>query len=449
MGAEKDIIVAVELASTAIRAIAGRRETDGTVQILAVVQEESANAIHKGIVDNIDKTTQAIRSVVKQLNDKLGIYTKRIYVGLAGQSLRSKKNPVVRQFEEKTQISPQIVDEMKDSNLAIDYPESEILDVIPQEYRINNRQVADPVGMQGDSIEANFLNVVARTSLKENIEKCVHDAGFELAELLISPICLADALLPESEKASGVALADMGAETTTVCVYDRGILRHLAVIPLGGDNITADITRQNIETHEAEMLKRKYGTTYRNEPATEAVNSISLSHSRKIDELTLQEIIEARYEELFLNISHQVDGRSERLLSGYVFTGGAARVKDLVQGFSKQAHTDKLVRVAEGMPEGIKAAPGVTIDEPDTLYTLMALLRRGDQPCVGEPPAEEQSEIDFDHPEPQPEPIPEPEPETQPTPEPESEKPKAPKESFGEKMGRWWQRLDDIFSEKD
>lgn len=444
MGAEKDIIVAVELASTAIRAIAGKKEPDGTVQILAVVQEGSVGTIHKGIVDNIDKTTQAIKQVVHQINEKAGIYTKRIYVGLAGQSLCSKKNVVTRQFTEKTQITHAIIDEMRDANMATEYPEAQILDMMPQEYRIANRQVTDPVGMQGESIEANFLNVVARTSLKENIEKCVHDAGYELAELLISPLCLADTLLTVNEKQSGCALVDMGAETTTVSVYDRDILRHLAVIPLGGVEVTADIASQSIETEEAEALKVKYGTTYRSKTGQQGSSSISLNHNRSIDELSLQEIIEARYEEIIRNIWKQIEGRSERLLSGIVFTGGASRVKDLTEGFGKHARTDKLTRVMKGLPEGFKLAHGVTIDEPDRLYTLMALLQRGDQPCVGEPPSGEQ-ELPFDKEEIKIEQEPSPS-----TPEPEQEpEPKKPKESLGKKFGRLWDKMNMIFEDTD
>ncbi len=443
MGAEKDIIVAVELASTAIRAIAGRKEPDGSVQILAVVQEEAANTIHKGVVDNIDKTTQTIRQAVRQINDKLNIHTKSIYVGLSGQSLRSKQNVVTRQFTEKTHITHQIIDEMKDANGAVTYAGSEILDMIPQEYRIANRQVADPVGMQGDSIEANFLNVLARTNLKENIEKCVHDAGFELAELLISPLCLADTLLSSSEKISGCALVDMGGETTTVSVYDRGILRHLCVIPLGGSTVTSDIASNSIETDEAETLKLKYGTAYRSEPGKQGVNSISLSHSRSIDELSLQEIIEARYEEIFLNIWKQIDGRSERLLSGIVFTGGAARVKDLAEGFGKHTHSDKLIRVVKGLPTNVKLAHGLNIAEPDTLYTLMALLQHGDQSCVGESSDGVQEEIDFGASEITTETALENQEET--TDEPK----KAPGEGTGKKLSRLWDKVSKLFEEPE
>ena len=446
MGAEKDIIVAVELASTAIRAIAGKKEPDGTMQILAVVQDEASNAIHKGVVDNIDKTTQAIRQVVQQIDERLNVHTKKVYVGLSGQSLHSIRNSVSRQFPEKMQITHDIVDEMKDTNLGIVYPNSAILDVVPQEYRMANRQVTDPVGMQGDQIEATFLNIVARTALKENIEKCVQEAGLELAELLISPLCLADSLLSPSEKRSGCALVDMGAETTTVAVYYAGILRHLAVIPLGGANVTADIAANNIETDEAEALKLKYATTYRNEAEGGTAKNVALSHNRSIEEMALQEIIEARYEELFANIWHHINGRSERLLSGIVLTGGAARVSDLVDGFCKHVRYDKQIRLAKGLPVNITLRAGGQIGAPDTLHTLMALLQKGDQPCAGEVPVETPvvQELPFDI-EPSggedvPVEVPEPA---------KPEKPKKPGEGLGKKLSRWWEKVSDAFEEQD
>ena len=205
MGAEKDIIVAVELGSTAIRGIAGKREADGTMRILAISQEETNDSIRKGLVDNIDKTTQAISHVVKKINDELGITVKRIFVGLSGQSLRTLENKVPYQFAEKTLIDNKLIDQLKEINNSVVYPQAKIHDVIPQEYKIGNRFIQDPVGMQCEQIEARFINVVARNGMSENVERCVKNAGFEVADMFIAPICLADCLLTANEKRSGCA----------------------------------------------------------------------------------------------------------------------------------------------------------------------------------------------------------------------------------------------------
>lgn len=455
MGAEKDIIVAVELGSTAIRAIAGKKEPDGTMQILAIAQEESTNAIRKGIVDNIDKTAQAIAHVVAKLNDKLGIHTNRIYVGLGGQSLHTAKNVVVRQFAEKLQITDKIIDEIKDTNRGVVYSDSEILDVVPQEYRIANRGTSEPVGMVSDQIEAHFLNVVARNNLRENIEKCVAVADLELVDLLISPLCLADCMLTPNEKRSGCALVDMGADTTTVAVYDSGVLCHLAVIPLGGKNVTMDIASQNIEMDEAEELKLKYGTALQKEEGETKTNKIPLSHGRNIEESLIQEISAARYEEIIMNVWKQISGKG-KLLSGILFTGGASRAGKLAEAFLQHTSCDKQLRFAKGMPQDIVLAHNVRLADNDNLYTLMGLLAKGDQSCVSEPPAEPeavQAEIDFENdPAVNPEQVetdkPTPTGETEKKEEPEPQ-PKEPKEGIGKKIGRMWKKVMDLLEEPE
>ncbi len=402
MGAEKDIIVAVELGSQAIRAVAGRREPDGTMQVLAIAREDASNAIRKGLVDNIDKTTQAISHVVRTLNEKLGIYTTRIYVGLAGQSLHTKLNVVPYQLIEKSQITAGMVDQMMEINSGVVYPDSKILDVVPQEYKVGNRRIADPVGMMSESLEAHFMNVVARNSLSENIERCVRNSGLELAELLISPICLADSLLSSNEKRSGCALVDFGADTTTILVYTNNILRHLAVIPLGGSNVTSDIASKGLEMEEAEEIKLKYGTAFLS-PSTEEAKShdIKLSFGRSISEEELQEIIEARYEEIIFNAKNQIKDYNDKLLSGIMLTGGASRISGLVEAFTGTLHFDKQVRVSKALPNNIVLAPGVTIPESENLNTLFALLLKGDQNCIGEPPVSKEPEpvqatLDFE-----------------------------------------------------
>ena len=165
MAAEKDIIVALELATTSIRAIAGQRMPDGTMQILAFAEENASNCIRKGIIDNIDKTTQAITRVLGQIGWQLGQTISRIYVGLGGQSLHSVQNHIQRSFTERTQISNALIDQLMDTNRGIVYTDSQILEVIPQEYKIGNRTEADIVGMQTEQMEANFLNIIQNNNV--------------------------------------------------------------------------------------------------------------------------------------------------------------------------------------------------------------------------------------------------------------------------------------------
>jgi len=384
MGAEKDIIIAVELASTAIRAIAGKREPDGSMQVLAFAQEESSNTIRKGIIDNIDKTTQALTRVVAKLGDKLNVRVKSVYIGLGGQSLRSVHNRVLQQFDGLELLTPKIIDKMRDTNTGVVYSNAEIKEVVPQEFTIGNRSVVEPVGMQADAVEANFINIIARPILEENIRKCVAAAGLEVQDVFISPLCLAATLLTPNEKRSGCALVDMGADTTTVSVYVNNILRQLCVIPLGGSNVTSDITSLKVEAEEAEELKKKHGTAYRSDSEDKTGKKINLSFDRTEDEEKLQEIVEARYEEIIANVNHRISPYKDKMLSGIVLTGGAARIPDLVKAFSKQVGSDFNIRIAKGLPDNVTISFGVQVGEPDRLNTLYALLLAGKDNCVGE-----------------------------------------------------------------
>ena len=397
MGAEKDIIIAVELASTAIRAIAGKREPDGSMQVLAFAQEESPNTIRKGIIDNIDKTTQALTRVVAKLSDKLGVRVNSVYVGLGGQSLRSVHNRVLLQFDGLELLSHKTIDKMRDTNSGVVYPNAEIKEVVPQEFTIGSRSIVDPVGMQAEMLEANFINIIARPTLEENIRKCVNAAGLEVQEVFISPLCEANALLTPNEKRSGCALVDMGADTTTVSVYLNNILRHLCVIPLGGSNVTSDITSLKVEAEEAEELKKKYGTAFRSDSEDKTGQKISLSFDRTEDEEKLQEIVEARYEEIIANVWHHISAYKDKMLSGIILTGGAARIPDLPQAFARQTAGELNIRIAKGLPENVTISFGVQVGEPDRLYTLYSLLLAGKENCVGElSKTPDQGTLDFE-----------------------------------------------------
>lgn len=383
MAAEKDIIVALELATTSIRAIAGQRMPDGTMQVLAFAEENASSCIRKGIIDNIDKTTQAISRVLGQVGLQLGQTISRVYVGLNGQSLHSVQNHIQRAFTERTQITNALIDQLMDTNHGVVYTDSQILEVVPQEYRVGNRIETDIVGMQIEQMEANFLNIIARNSLAENIEKCVKGADLELAELLITPLTLGDSILNAAEKRSGCALVDIGADVTTVSIYNKNILRKLVVIPLGGSNVTMDIAKcLNIEAEEAESLKLKYGRAWLEDHNTARNNIIKISHNREISESNLCEIIEARYEEILKNIWVQIEDESDKLTSGIVFTGGAAQIRFISEAFTNINNCSKQIRIAKGLPSDISTSTGISIPDNGRTNSILALLLHGDQNCT-------------------------------------------------------------------
>lgn len=381
--ATTDFIVAIELGSSRMSGIAGRKLPDGSIQILATASENASGCIRKGVIYNLDKTTQSLTSIIKRLESALKASIGKVYIGMGGQSLRTIRNTEVRHMDSETKISQELIDSLKDSNRSVPIVGYEILGVAPQEYKVGNDLIADPVGIQTDHIEARFLNLIARRNVKENIVKCCDLVPIEIAddaEDLIAPLALADAVLTESEKRSGCVLVDFGADTTTVQVYKNKLLRHLAVIPLGGSNITRDISSQQIEEEDAEALKVRFAQAYTEPQTDEDENRLCLlENGTSIPALLLEDIVEARLNEILDNVSHQIalSGYENKLLAGAVITGGGINLKNMEEAFVRRTKTDKL-RVARDTQVSLK---GMDIPHDGTACTLIALLAAGRENC--------------------------------------------------------------------
>lgn len=387
MGAEKNI-VAIELGSSSIRAIIGQKRADGTLQVLGYEKENAPDSIRKGVVYNIDKTIQAINAIKSRIEERQKVYVNRIYVGVSGQSLRTVANSVRRQFDMKTTISEQMVEDLKEENRAQLYAGAEVLYILPQEFRVGTNLTNEPVGIMSDRIEGYYKNIIARKTLRESLRRCFAGAKMEVADYYIAPFLLSGYLLSDTEKRSGCALVDFGAETTTVAVYEKNILRHLVVLPLGGANITADIANSlHIETEEAENLKKTYGAAYTEEGTLTTPRQIQISNDRVVDEKRLLDIIEARQQEILANVWEQIKDYADRLMAGVVFTGGASNMKNLEMAFEQYEHFDRVK--TRLMASTTDYTTNLKLDTTNnTLATLIAMLRRADQECTSEKPAE-------------------------------------------------------------
>jgi cell division protein FtsA len=382
-----DFIAAIELGSSKIYGIVGQRQEDGSIKLLAQAIEESSSFIRKGVVLNLDKTANAIKSVISSLEKQLdgGYGIGKVYIGISGQSLHSKKNEVHRHLDEEIIISQKLVDQMSDENRATIMPaDLEILDVEPQEFKIGINIEADPVGVAGKDIEGSFLNIVARTSVKKKLENSFELAKVSIADVLIAPIRTAKAVLTEAEMRSGCALIDFGADTTTVSLYKGNKLRFLSVIPLGGSNITHDITSLQMEEEEAELLKIQYGTAIYEEEAEEGRETVIQLEdgSRTIELKRLNDIIEARVEEIVANIWNQIEysGYQDRILSGLVITGGGANLRNLDELLRKKTNVHK-VRTAKFVRVDIKTDGTVVLEKDGSECAIMGLLSSGTENC--------------------------------------------------------------------
>ena len=390
MAVEKEIIVAIEFGSSKIRGAAGCKNIDGSIQVLDVEQVDARNCIRKGRVYNIDKTVVCLKAILEKMEVALNQRIDRVFVGIGGQSLRAKKNKVSRQFATKTVISQEIVDSLLKSNKGAVYPGCEILDVVPQEYRVGLDATTDPVGVLGSQIEGTFLNVVARTEMKEYILRCVEACGIEVAGIFVSPMVLAECVLTDMERRSGCALVDFGYGTTTVAVYKSNLLRHLAVIPLGGQSITQDICSQQVEDDEAENLKVKYGSAYSDAGADELTKNVLANNGRTIEERVLVEMVEAREEEILSNVSAQIrnSGYQDKLLAGVVVSGAAANVQNIDKAISARLKAEKM-RFVRTVPLDLHAVRAEFVVKDGSLNTLFSLLSRGNKDCTSPLPAVE------------------------------------------------------------
>ena len=380
--AATDFIVAIELGSTEITGIAGKKNADGSLNILAYSSEKSADCIKKGVIYNLDKTTQKLTSVIKGLENKLQAGIKKVYIGVGGLSLRSVRNSENRQLGEDTRISQAIIDSMMQNNLDIPPLDYEILAVEPQEYKIGNNLLTEPVGTTANSIEGNYLNIIARPSVKQNIRQCLSHTGYDIAGFAISPMATADAVLTTNEKRSGCALIDFGADTTTVSVYKNNILRHVCVIPLGGNNITKDISSKQIEEDDAELIKLRYASAYTEHKEGEEVQDSEFTIDGKftIQSRVLEDIVEARVNEILNNVFNQIklSNYSDSLMAGIIVTGGMANMPDIDKAITNITKIEK-VRIALNSETNIVG--NTAIPKNGKSNTLIGILMSGEENC--------------------------------------------------------------------
>ena len=381
--AAKEFIVAIELGSSKVTGIAGQKNLDGSIQILAVVKEASSAFIRKGVVYNIDKTAQCLTSIIKKLETQLKTEIRQVYVGIGGQSIRSVRNVIGKDLPNESIVTQEMVIELMDANRNMTYPDQEILDAAVQEYKVGSQFQIDPVGIQATRLEGNFLNILERKAFYKNLNKCFETADINIAEMYLAPLALADSVLTEAEKRSGCALVDLGADTTTVSVYSKNILRHLAVIPLGSNNITKDIATLQMEESDAERMKLKYAAAYTDNNDIDNDLKYSIDPERQIESRKFIEIVEGRLEEIIENVWYQIPSEFyDKLLGGIILTGGGSNLKNIEKAFNNHTHVDK-IRVAKFVTQSIISNNETIKAHDGTMNTVLGLLAKGDINCAG------------------------------------------------------------------
>lgn len=382
--AAKDFIVAIELGSSKMTGIAGQKNLDGSINVLAVVKEDSSSFIHKGVVYNSDKTAMCLTSIINKLKAQLKTEITQVYVGVGGQSIRSIRNVITKNLAFETKVTQDMVIELMDANRNMTYADQEILDAAVQEYRVDSQYQLDPVGIQCKTLEGNFLNILGRKSFYNNLNKCFETAGVNIAEMYLAPLALADSVLTEAEKRSGCALVDIGHSTTTVSVYSKNVLRHLSVLPLGSNNITKDIASLSMEESEAEKMKLKYGSAYTENAEIDNSLTLPIDTDRKIESRKFIEIVESRLEEIIENVWYQIPSDYyDKLLGGIILTGGGSNMKNIEKAFVNHTHIDK-IRIAKFVTHSVNSNSADINARNGMMNTVLGLLAKGEMSCAGE-----------------------------------------------------------------
>ena len=333
------IIVGLDIGTTKIAVIVGRKNEHGKIEILGYGKVPSIG-VKRGVVANIENTVQSIREAVAEASAKSGVDIKYVNVGIAGQHIKSlqHRGSMIRENFD-SEISQEDIDKLCNSmyNLNMN-PGEEILDVIVQEFSIDGEHgIAKPKGQNGRLLEANFHIIIGQTAAAKNIYKCVRKAGLEVVELILEPIASSDAVLSEDEKEAGIVLVDIGGGTSDVAIFHEGIIRHTAVIPLGGEIISEDVKEGcSIIKKHAEELKIKFGSALARENKEEEIVAIPGLRGRPPKEISLKNlasIIQARMEEIIEHIYYEIknSGYEKKLLGGIVLTGGGAQLKHIAQ----------------------------------------------------------------------------------------------------------------------
>lgn len=337
---QKDkIVVGLDIGTTKICAIVGRKNEYGKLEVLGMGKAVSDGVI-RGIVTNIDKTVLAIEKAVAEAEEQSGIHIRVVNVGIAGQHIKSSiHHGSITRDSTEDEITVEDVNRLTNDMYRIVIPPgSEIIHVMPQDYIVDYEEgIKDPVGMSGVKLEADFHIITAQTNAISNVNKCIRRAGLEIENLILEPLASSLAVLSDEEKEAGVCLVDIGGGTTDIAIFHDNIIRHTAVVPFGGNIITADIKMGcMVMQHQAELLKTKFGKVIAEEASPNEIVSIPGLRNRAPKEISLKNlahIIEARMEEIIELVHTEIitSGYENRLAGGIVITGGGSQLNNVKQ----------------------------------------------------------------------------------------------------------------------
>ncbi len=334
---EKNLIVGLDIGTSKVVAIVGEVTPDNEIEIIGLGSHPS-RGLKKGVVVNIESTVQSIQRAVEEAELMAGCQIHSVYAGIAGSHVRSLNSHGIVAIRDK-EVTPYDVERVIDAARAVAIPaDQKILHILPQEFIIDTQEsIREPVGMSGVRLEAKVHMVTGAVSAAQNIIKCVRRCGLEVDDIILEQLASSHSVLTDDEKELGVCLVDIGGGTTDIAVFTEGAIRHTAVIPIAGDQVTNDIAvALRTPTQHAEEIKIKYAcalTQLASVEETIEVPSVGERPDRRLARQTLAEVVEPRYEELFTLIQAELrrSGFEDLCAAGVVLTGGSSKMEGAVE----------------------------------------------------------------------------------------------------------------------
>ncbi|MQR02256.1 cell division protein FtsA [Glaciimonas soli] len=333
----KNLIVGLDIGTSKVVAVVAEVLPDGRHEVIGLGQHES-KGLKKGVVVNIEATVESIQRALEEAELMADCKIHNVYTGIAGSHIRSFNSSGMVAIKDK-EVTAADVSRVIETAKAVNIPtDQQLLHTVPQEFIVDSQEdVREPIGMSGIRLEVKVHIVTGAVSAVQNIVKCIRRCGLEVSDLILQPMASADAVLTTDEKELGVVLVDIGGGTTDVAVFTEGAIRHTAVIPIAGDQITNDIAMAlRTPTAEAEEIKLRYGVAKQilTDPSESLeVPGLGERNARTLSRQALAAVIEPRVEELFALV-HQVvreSGYEEVLSSGIVLTGGSSLMPGMME----------------------------------------------------------------------------------------------------------------------
>ncbi|MFA6409571.1 MAG: cell division protein FtsA [Gammaproteobacteria bacterium] len=327
-----NLLAALDVGTNKVVALICDAQNGDQIEIIGVGSQPS-RGLKQGMVVNIDATVQAILRAIQEAELMAGCQVNSVYTGIAGSHIRSLNSQGIVPIRNR-EVTQHDVDRVIDAAKAVAIPtDQKILHILPQEFIIDSQMgIKEPVGMSGVRLEAKVHIVTGSVSATQNIVKCIEKCNLRAANIILQPLASSHAVLSDDEKELGVCLVDIGGGTTDVAVFTNGAIRHSAVIPIAGDQVTNDVAIAfRIPTKYSEKIKIEHGCAWSPLVSTDdliPVPAIANQQAREITKKTLAEVIEARYEELFFLVKQELKqyGFLNSLASGIVLTGGASKM---------------------------------------------------------------------------------------------------------------------------